>query len=196
MFRCYAETLCGHGLHEVVLHVALEVEVGKLVTLVDLEKSGKLGIRVNLTTIALVLKRVGSDVLVDLLANRSASHLSANLLSEELGKLIADASGLDETRRLAVSRSTSLLGRGLLGILHLTKNGTLKVLELNLEGRNDAIKLLDLAAELGHSRNRVRYLGNRSCDCLGGNGGSNLSDGSSLSLWLLGTRGLCSGGRS
>jgi hypothetical protein len=143
----------------VVLHVALEIEVGKLVTLVNLEESGELSIRVDLASIALVLKRVGADVLVNLLAHGSASHLGTDLLSEELSKLVADTSGLDKSRGLAISRSTSLLGRAFLGVLHLTKNGALKVLELNLERRNDTIELLDLATELGHSGNRIRNLG-------------------------------------
>ena len=181
-----------------VLHVALEVKVSKLITIVDLKKSGELGVGVDLAAIALILERVGADVLVDLLAHGGASHLRANLLSKELGKLVADASGLDKSRRLAVAGSSALLGRSLLGILHLTKNGSLKVLELHLEGRDDTIELLDLAAELGHLGDRIGDLGNGggSLNDGGRSGGSSLNNGGSgLGLHLLGARGLGCGRR-
>jgi len=98
------------SLDEVVLHEALEVEVGELILLAKLEELGKLGIRVNLAAIGSVLKLVGLDVGVELLAHVSASHLSAYGLAKEGSKLITDASGLDETRRLAVDVVTALLG--------------------------------------------------------------------------------------
>jgi len=94
----------------VVLHETLEVEVGKLVLLAELEKLGELSIRVDLATIGLVLKSIGLDVGIDLLADISASHLSTNGLTEELGKLITDAGGLDEARGLAVAVVATLLG--------------------------------------------------------------------------------------
>jgi len=97
------------SLDEVVLHEALEVKVGKLVLLAKLKELGELGIRVDLATILLVLKTVGLDVSVDLLADIGASHLGANGLAEKSGKLVTNAGGLDETRRLAVSVVTALL---------------------------------------------------------------------------------------
>jgi len=93
---------CDSLLHEVVLHVSLEVEVGEFLAILDVEQAGKLGIGVDKTTIGLVLEVVGADVGVDLLAHTSAGELSANGLSEELGKLITDTRGLGETRWLTV----------------------------------------------------------------------------------------------
>ena len=98
------------SLDEVVLHETLEVEVGKLIILANLEELGKLGIRVNLAAIGSVLELVGLDVGIELLAYVSASHLSTNGLAKEGSKLITDASGLDETRRLAVDVVAALLG--------------------------------------------------------------------------------------
>jgi len=134
----------------VVLHETLEVEIGELVLRLDLEKSAELGIGDDLATIGLVLERVGADVRIDLLAHIGACHLSANRLAEELGKLVADASGLDKSGRLTVSRALALLGRVLLGNLHLAIYGLLKSLVVTLEGREDAEKLLELGTELCH----------------------------------------------
>jgi len=93
----------------VVLHEALEVEVSELVLLAKLEKLGELGIGVDLATICLVLKTMGLDVGIELLAHVSASHLSANCLSKETSKLVGDAGGLNETRGLAVAVIAALL---------------------------------------------------------------------------------------
>jgi len=179
------------GLDEVVLHEALEVEVGELVLLGKLEELGELGIRVNLAAIGLVLKTIGLDVGIELLAHVGASHLSANCLAKEGSKLVTDAGGLDESRGLAVDVIAALLGGGLLGSLHLTGNGLLKGLEVVLEGGEKANKLLELGAVLGHLDGETRE---------GSIGGGNLSGGlcrlrsggSSLRSGRLGSRGGCS----
>jgi hypothetical protein len=98
------------SLDEVVLHETLEVEVGKLIILANLEELGELGIRVNLAAIGLVLKVVRLDVGIELLAHVSASHLGTNCLAKEGSELITDAGGLYETRRLAVDVVAALLG--------------------------------------------------------------------------------------
>jgi len=140
----------------VVLHEALEVEVGELVLLGKLEELGELGIRVNLAAIGLVLKTIGLDVGIELLAHVGASHLSANCLAKEGSKLVTDAGGLHETRRLAVDVVAALLGGGLLGSLHLTGNGLLKGLEVVLEGGKETNKLLELGTVLGHLDGKTR----------------------------------------
>jgi len=150
------------SLHEVVLHETLEVEIGELILRLDLEKSAELGVGDDLATIGLVLERVGADVRVDLLAHISTGHLSANRLAEELGKLITDASGLDKSGGLTVSRALALLGRVLLSNLHLAVHGLLERLVVALEGGEDAEKLLELGAELGHLRRHGRL--NRGLD--------------------------------
>ena len=97
------------GLNEVVLHEALEIEVSELVLLANLKELSKLGVGVNLATIGLILKTRGLDIGIELLAHVSASHLSANRLSKEYSKLVADASGLNESRGLAVAVVAALL---------------------------------------------------------------------------------------
>ena len=84
-------------LDKVVLHVTLEVEVGKLLTILDVKKTSKLGIGMNKTTIGLILQVMRSDVSIDFFTDTSASKLSSNGLSEELGKLITNASRLSES---------------------------------------------------------------------------------------------------
>jgi len=149
------------GLHEVVLHVTLKVEIGKLVLLVDLEELGELLIGVDAATILLILETIGLDIAVNLLAHVRASHLGANRLAKELSKLIADAGGLDKARGLAVDVVTTLLGRSLLGILHLTGNGLLKRLEIILDGGKKTNKLLELGVELSELEGDRRSLGSR-----------------------------------
>jgi len=208
------------GLDEVVLHEALEVEVGELVLLGKLKELGELGIRVNLAAIGGVLKLVGLDVGVELLAHVSASHLSSNGLAKEGSKLVADAGGLHEARGLAVDVVAALLGGGLLGRLHLTGNGLLKGLEIVLEGGEEANKLLELGAVLGHLDRETREgsigsnlgdggcrssgnlrsgrLGGRSCDLLGagGLGGRSLNLGGSRNRGGGGSSGLRSSNHS
>ena len=89
VFTFYIFELCSglgnNRLLEVMLHVTLEVEVGELVTLGNLKKLGELGIRVDNTTIRLVLQVVRADVGVNVLAHLGAGHLGTNLLAKELG---------------------------------------------------------------------------------------------------------------
>jgi len=179
----------------VVLHVSLEVEIGELVLLVQLEELSQLGIGVDLATVGLVLKTIGLDVRIDLLAHIRAGHLSANRLAEETSKLVADASGLDETRGLAVAVVTALLGGSLLGGLHLTGDALLKGLEVILHRGEETNELLQLGAELGHlhAKNGGSINGGSRGGRIGNNrGGSH--GGSDLNLGLL--RRLHLGGRS
>ena len=121
------------SLGEVRRHIALEVEVSKLIGLLQLQKSLELGIRVNLATVLLVLEIVTTDVLVNLTSDISASHLSASGLLKELSKLIRNLGGLDETRGLTVSRLALALGISLLGSLNLTRPFLLKRAILSLQ---------------------------------------------------------------
>ena len=150
---------------EVVLHIALEVEVSQLVLLLQLEQLGKLGIGVDDTSVALVLQAVGVDVGIDLLAHLGSGHLSANGLAEETSKLVADTSGLDEARGLAVASVTALLGGSLLGNLHLARHSLLKGLEIILHSGEETNHLLELGAKLGE-------LGGKSGRGIGGIGSS------------------------
>jgi len=184
----------GGGLDEVVLHELLEIEVGKLVLLAELEELGELVVGVDLAAVLLVLELVGANVRVDLLAHGSASHLRANGLAKELGKLVADAGGLHEARGLTVAGRAPLLGAGLLGALHLAGNGLLEVLEVILERGEEPNKLLKLGAILQHLGGHRGIGGNLNN---GGGGGNGLLDNRSGDLGgsgLLCTRGLGRGG--
>jgi len=172
-------------------HVALEVEVGELVSLLQLEEGRKLGVGVNLATVLLVLEVVGADVLVDVAGDLSARHLAAGGLLEELGKLVADASGLDKPRRSAVSGLALALGTLLVGRLQLASPLLLKSTVLGLEGRNEGSKLLELREELdrlvGEGGLNIGGSGlGVNCGSSNNGGGSSLLGGGGLHLLLLG----------
>jgi len=180
----------------VVLHVALEVEVGELIILGNLEELGELLVGVDDTAILLVLETIGLDVGVDLLAHVRASHLRANGLAEELSELVTDAGGLHEAGGLAVARVAALLGGGLLGSLDLTGNGLLEGLEIVLDRGEKTNKLLELGVELselnGNGGGGIRrgVNGLSSGGKLVGNGlRSRRGRGGSLDLLGLGSRG-------
>jgi len=160
----------GVGLDKVVLHKLLEVEVGELILLVNLQELSELGVRVNLAAVALVLETVGLDVGVNLAAHVRARHLRANRLPEEGGQLVADASGLDEARGLAVAIVAALLGRKLLGILHLARDRLLKGLEIVLDRGEEADELLELGVELSHLDRERRGVGDHRIRRGGGRG--------------------------
>jgi len=185
----------GGGLHKVVLHETLEVEVGKLIGRRNLKELGKLGIGIDLAAVALVLKTICRNVGVNLLAHVRARHLSADGLAEERGELLADERGLDEARGLAGARGLALLGGSLLGGLQLAGNRLLEHLEIVLDGREKAGELLELGVELGNATSNARGLG---CDGgIRGDGGNNGSRGrgGDLNLRLLYARlGLDNGG--
>jgi len=143
------------GLDEVVLHVPLEVEVGELVCVVQVEKLLELGIGEDNTSVVLVLEGVSANVLVDLLTDLSARHLNTVLLSKELGEVLGDEGGLDKTGRLAIAVRLALLGVLLEG-LHLTIDDLIESLKILLKGSNDSGKLLNLGTKLLELGNRLK----------------------------------------
>jgi hypothetical protein len=126
----------------------LQVEVGQLLTLLDLKQRLQLGIGVNLATILLILKVVSANVSVNLTSHLSASKLSANGLSEKLGQLLGNQSRLNETGRSAVT-SLALTLRSLLGSTHLASNIALKGAEVAAKRRKAGAKSVKLGAKLG-----------------------------------------------
>jgi hypothetical protein len=174
-------------LGKVGAHEALEVEVGELILLLELEKRRKLGIRVNLATIGAVLELVGADVSVDVAGHSGARHLGTLLLTKEGSELVTDAGGLDKARGLAVARLALALGAELLGSLELTLPLLLHSLVLRLNGRNHGSKKLELGIKLGG----LLKEGGLNRITLGSRGGVNRGNGSSLNLGGLGSlRGL------
>jgi uncharacterized membrane protein YgcG len=146
-YLCYDLRRDSRLLNEVVLHVALEIEISELIGGSEREELGEARIRVDLAPILLVLETLLADVRVDLLGDLRAGHLGSNGLSEELGELITDASGLDESRRSSVSRRLPLLGV-LLRALELAGEDLLKGLVISLHGSEERRHLLELGAEL------------------------------------------------
>jgi len=190
----YLDSGGNNSLREVVLHVLLEVEVGELISLAELEELGKLGIRVNLAAILVVLELVATNVGIDLLADSGSGKKSSLLLSEESSELIRDESGLNKSRRGTVSRSTLLLLGSLLGGLKLLGNRLLKSLELGLEGGSKSGKLGNLVGILGKLGGNIglNHLSLNRSNGRNLNGG--LGDNSLNGLSLLSLRGNRSGG--
>ena len=174
-------------LGEVRAHVALEVEVGELITRTELEERGKGGVGVDLATVRLVLEGVGADVLVDLAGDLSAGHLGTRGLAKESGELITDESGLHETTWGAVSDLALAALNSLLSSLELTGPLLLEGAEVSAERRELRGELVELAKEL--SELILETAGNRSG--LSGNWGNNLLGYGSRSGW-----GSSLGGRS
>jgi len=134
----------------VVLHESLKVEVSELIGAIDLEERTELVIGVDLASVFRVLKLVGADIGIDLLANSRAGHLTTRLLSEKGCKLVTDKSGLNKTRGGSVARALLLLGRRLQGGLELAGDNLLESLEITLDGRENTVELLELSTKLIH----------------------------------------------
>mgnify|MGYP004328004319 CR=1 FL=1 len=143
--------LCGRSaLGKVVLQVSLKVKVGKLILLANVKELGKLSIRVDDATVLLILKIMGLDVGVNLLAYISSCHLGADGLVKELSELVTNASRLYEARGSTVGVVASLLVTCLLSQLNLTVDSLLKGLVIILDGSKQASNLLKLSAKLRH----------------------------------------------
>jgi len=182
------------SLGEVGAHVLLEVEVSKLISLLELKKAGKLGVGVDLATIGLVLEIVVTDVNVNLTSHLSASHLSAGGLLEERGKLIADPRGLHEARGGAIAGLALTLGALLLGRAELASPLLLKNAVLGLKSGEESAELLELSKELNRllsKRSNINFA--RLSDSVISGGGLN-GDGSNLLLSLLNLGGLIGNG--
>ena len=116
------------------LQELLEVEIGEGLILSNLKELSELGIRVDLSSLNLVLELVGGDVGVDLLADLNTRHHGAGLLAKELDELITDNRGLNESRGLSVGVGDLGLSLGLGSVLELARNGLLEDLVVGLHG--------------------------------------------------------------
>lgn len=170
-------------------HELLEVEVGELLVLLQVQQARELAVSLDDATVAGVLELVGANVGVDLLSDLSAGHLSTLGLAKERGEGVADLGGLDEATGLAVARGRAgTLAASLLGLLNLARGTLLKLTHLSLDGGKSGADLLDVGKELGEIGVESVVLG----DCV-----LSLDGGSLLGLGdLLGWGGrLLSGGR-
>jgi len=177
-------------LGEVGAHVALEVEVGELIRGLKLEESRKLLVGVDLASVLLVLEVVRANVLVDVAGNLRPGHLGSSGLVEELGELVTDERGLDESRRGTVSGLALALDALLLRSLELARPLLLEAAVLGLEGRDEGTELLELGEELNRliGEGRLGILSNGSGSRLNRNSGG-LDGLGSLHLLLLGGSG-------
>ena len=136
-------------LGEVRAHVALEVEVGELITRTNLEERGEGSIRVDLATVLLILEGVGADILVDLASDLGASHLSARALAKEGGELITDEGWLHKTTWGTVANLALASLDALLSSAELTSPSLLETAEVRAEGGELRTDLVELSEELG-----------------------------------------------
>jgi len=135
----------GGGLGEVRGHELLEVEVGELLVLLQVQQARELAVSLDDTTVAGVLELVGANVGVDLLSDLSTSHLSTLGLAKERGESVADLGGLDEATGLAVAGGRAgTLAASLLGLLNLARGTLLKLTHLSLDGGKSGADLLDV----------------------------------------------------
>jgi hypothetical protein len=144
----------------VLAHVPLKVEVGKLIGRLEGEKLLKLGIGIDLATVGRILELVGADVGIDLAGYIGAGNETALVLAKELGKLITDEGGLDESAGCASGISLLALVASLLDSLKLTLSTLLKGLELKNERRHLLANSRKLGGYLGIGRGKIVLLDN------------------------------------
>ena len=137
-------------------HELLEVEVGDLLLLTSLKKLAKLGIRVDLATIVLVLEVVGAHILGDLASYISASHLGAMSYAKEVSKLSGNLCRLNETRRSTGALVLVALGVNLVHGASLAKDLLLNNLEVSLKLSKLLGKSLDCRGERSESSRESR----------------------------------------
>jgi len=158
-------SLSSGRLGKVGRHVTLKIKISELITLLQLEKRSQLLVGVNLATILLVLQVVGSNVLVNLASNFSASHLRTFWLAKKAGKLVGNESGLHKTRRCTIASLALFLLRRLLSILQLAHSLTLKKTKLTAKSIPCGMSSLKLArivrVQTQKSRGRI---GRRRCN--------------------------------
>ncbi len=131
-------------LGEVGAHVSLQVEIRKLLALVNLKERRKLAIRDNLAAIGLILKVVRSNVGVDVASDLSSGHLRTHLLSQELRELVANSGRLHEPTGSAVAGLSLSLGGRLLRVLELTVILLVQSAVIRLQRGNNRAELLQL----------------------------------------------------
>jgi len=131
-------------LGEVGAHVSLQVEIRKLLALVNLEERRKLAIRDNLAAIGLILKVMRSNVGVDVAGDLSSGHLRTHLLSQELRELVANSGRLHEATGSAVASLSLSLGGRLLRVLELTVVLLVQSAVIRLQRGNNGAELLQL----------------------------------------------------
>jgi len=125
-------------------HETLQVEVGQLITILELEELLQLGIGQDATTVIFVLQLVVANVSVDLASNLGPGHFRTAALAEEGGKLVGNQGRLHEAGWLAVDVLAALLLTGLASSTELTFDLALNTPQLRTEscdGRNQCLQL-------------------------------------------------------
>ena len=143
--------LLGH-LGEMRGQVFLQIEIGQLIGLLQVQKGDQLRIRINLATILGVLQLVFANITVDFTSDIGARHFRTRFLSEESRQLGRNLGGLHKARRSAVSRLSLALGRLLQCQLDILRPLFLNCLVIRLNGRHQSTQLLELQCQLRHFR--------------------------------------------
>ena len=84
-------------------HVLLEIEVGELVGLVELEELGQRSVGNDFTTVVFILEIVCANIEINLTSNISSSHLDSLDFTKESGELVGDDSRLDKSAGIAAT---------------------------------------------------------------------------------------------
>ena len=126
-------------------HEPLQVEVGQLITILELEELLQLGIGQDATTVVLVLQLIVANVGVDLASNLGPGHFRPTALAKESGKLVGNQGRLHEAGWLAVDVLAALLLTGLASNTELTLDLALNAPQLRTESRDCGNQGLQLA---------------------------------------------------
>ena len=130
-------------------HVALEVKVGQLFSASQLEEGRQLGVRINASTIGLILKLIGADIRIDLTRHFRAGHFRALGFTQERSQFIADEGRLHEAARGAIASLALALRTSLSRGLQFARGLLLQGAEFSLERRDQRSELLQLGHEIG-----------------------------------------------
>jgi len=171
----------------VLVEILLEIEVGELLSLRDLEELAERTIRLD---VVLDLEVVGLDIVVELLGDVGAGDQGALGLAEEHAELIGDLGGDLKDGRATLGRLLALSAHAALttaSILDLTVDTLVKALDLS-DHRGDSLAergeggedRLEVLIQSGRRRSRgLRGGGRRSSDRRRGRGGNRGGRGSS-----------------
>lgn len=153
------------GLHEVMLQVTLEVEVGDLIAILAVQDGLQLGVRNDGLLVGGIAAIVVLDVLGNLLAHAGAGQQTVGTDAQEGGQLPGDATRLHEAN-LSILGLTLLLDHLSDTIVHAGDSLLAKINEAlgGLKISNRAVKALDDGCDgiqiVDHSKRVILLLGN------------------------------------
>ena len=136
------------GLDVMSVQVALQVEVGQLVSISDGQELLQCSVRLD---VVLVLQALFLDVVVDGLGDFTAAHQSAVGLAQELAEFISDLGGALEdaqSARLCIRALLDLAATlALASILDFTVDTLLELLDLREHGGDSLLQSVQVASD-------------------------------------------------